>query len=252
VVPPRPLLDVPKTSLNASLTARRAFASTALALDDVRLVRRAFDVTLNDVLLALVAGTLAAHFARRGEHPARPLVAEVPVATDSPRAGRLAGNRLSNLFTSLCTDVADPVARLRAIHEVTVAAKAVHEVLGADLFQSWIQYAPPKLAAWWMRVYAGLHVVNRHRPPVNVIVSSVPGPRAVLGWPGGTLEAIYSVGPLVEGTALNFTAWSYVDRLCLGVLTCPDVIGELAAIVAGLHDALAELVAAAAPVALRA
>src|SRR5262245_48076895 len=251
VTPPLPLRDTPQTSFNGSLTARRTFVSTALPLDEIGLVRRTFGVTLNDVLLAVVAGTLRARLDRRRERPARPRVAEVPVATDPSQARRLAGNRLSNIFTSLCTDVADPVTRLRAIHDVMASAKSLHGVLGPDLFEAWMQYAPPKLSSWWMRLYAGLHVVNHHRPPVNVIVSCVPGPRAELGWPGGTIEAIYSVGPIIEGTALNFTAWTYVDRLCVGALTCPDVIPDLPAIVEGLHDALADLVVAAAATGVR-
>jgi hypothetical protein len=92
-----------------------------------------------------------------------------------------------------------------------------------------------------MRLYARWHVVNYHRPPVNVIVSSVPGPRAELAWPGGTLETIYSVGPIIEGVALNVTAWSYIDRLCIGILTCPDLVPCPELLALGLHDALAEL-----------
>jgi WS/DGAT/MGAT family acyltransferase len=210
-------------------------------------VRVAFGVTLNDVLLAIVAGTLRTYLERRGERPALPLVAEVPVATGAADGRRLHGNRLSNMFTSLCTDIADPIARLRAIHDVTKVAKEFHELLGVDLFESWMQYTPPKPAAWWMRLYARLHLVNRHRPPINVIVSSVPGPRTTLVWPGGTLETIYSVGPLIEGTALNVTAWSYVDRLYVGTLTCPDLIAAPHEIASGLHEALDELVRAAEP-----
>ena len=245
VAPPLPSVDAPRTSLNGSLTARRAFASTALALEDIRRVRAAFGVTLNDVLLALVAGALRVHLAARGEHPSDPLVAEVPVGTDAPGVRRLGGNRLSNIFTSLCTDVDDPVARLYAIRDVTKAAKELHALLGPDLYESWVQYAPPKFTTWWVRLYARLHLVNRHRPPVNVIVSCVPGPGARLAWPGGTLEAIYSVGPIIEGTALNVTAWSYVDRLCVATLVCPDLVSDPHAIARGLHDALAELMAAA-------
>src|SRR5262249_30092883 len=89
--PPLPLRDVPATSFNGSLTARRTFVSTALPLDQIGLVRRTFGVTLNDVLLAVVAGTLRARLERRGERPARPLVAEVPVATDPSPARRLGG-----------------------------------------------------------------------------------------------------------------------------------------------------------------
>jgi diacylglycerol O-acyltransferase len=244
VAPPLPILDPPRTSLNGSLTARRAFASTALALEDIRRVRTAFGVTLNDVLLALVAGALRVHLAARGEHPGGPLAAEVPVATDAPGARRLGGNRLSNMFTSLCTDVDDPVARLYAIRDVTTAAKELHALLGPDLYESWAQYTPPKPTAWWVRLYARLHLVNRHRPPVNLIVSCVPGPRARLAWPGGTLEAIYSVGPIIEGAALNVTAWTYVDRLFVGTLVCPDLVPDPHVIAGGLHRALAELMAA--------
>ena len=245
VVPPLPIRDAPRTSLNGSLTERRAFVSTALALDDVRTVRHSFGVTLNDVLLAAVAGALRAYLAARGERPALPLIAEVPVTIDAADGRRLSGNRLSNIFTSLCTDVADPVARLHRIRDVMHTAKELHETLGPDLFASWIAYAPPRPTSWWMRLYAALHLVNRHRPPINVIVSCVPGPRTTLAWSGGELEAIYSVGPIVEGTALNFTAWSYVDRLCIGTLACPDIVPDPERIVRGLHDALAELVRAA-------
>ncbi len=84
-------------------------------------------VTINDVLLALVAAALRGYLSARGELPPRPLLAEVPVATDRPgMRPRLAGNRLSNIFTSLATDVADPVARLRVIHDSMRAAKEQH------------------------------------------------------------------------------------------------------------------------------
>ncbi len=246
VVSPLPICDAPKTSFNGALTARRAFVSTTLPLAQVRVVREAFGVTLNDVLLALVSGSLRHYLGVRGERPARSLIAEVPVATDRAGERRLAGNRLSNIFTSLCTDVDDPAARVRAVHAVTRAAKELHDGLGPDLYEEWTQYAPPRPFAWTMRLYSRLRLANRHAPPVNVIVSCVPGPRVPLAWPGGRLEAIYSVGPVIEGAGVNVTAWSYVDRLCVGVLTCPDLVPEPREIADGLQDALAELLGAAA------
>jgi diacylglycerol O-acyltransferase len=242
--PPRPVLDAPRTSLNGALTARRAFASTALSLDDVRAVRSAFGVTVNDVLLTLVGGAVVRYLQARSEQPDRSLVAEVPVATDPPGARRMSGNRLSNIFTSLRTDVADPARRVCAVHEAMVTAKRLHEVLGPDLYESWTQYFPPRPFAWMMRTYSRWRLADRHRPPINVIVSCVPGPRAQLGWAGGTLEALYSVGPIVEGAALNVTAWSYVDRLCVGVLCCPDLLPDPHVIADGLRAELATLVAA--------
>jgi diacylglycerol O-acyltransferase len=244
VVPPLPIGDAPETSFNGALTPRRAFVSTTLPLAQVRVVREAFGVTLNDVLLALVSGSLRHYLGVRGERPARSLIAEVPVATDRTGERRLSGNRLSNIFTSLCTDIDDPAARVRAIHTVTRAAKDLQDDLGPDLYEAWTQYAPPRPFAWAMRLFSRLRLADRYAPPVNVIVSCVPGPRVPLGWPGGRLETIYSVGPVIEGAGVNVTAWSYVDRLCVGVLTCPDLVPEPREIADGLQGALAELLGA--------
>jgi diacylglycerol O-acyltransferase len=243
VMPPIPIGHAPASCINGALTAERAFASAALPLDVVKAVKDAFGVTLNDVLLALVAGALGGHLAARGERPSRPLVAVVPVATDAPGARRLAGNRLSNLFTSLCMDIDDRADRLRAIHRVAAAAKDVHQALGPDLYEAWMAYAPPRPFAWAMRLYSRCRLADWHAPAVNVIVSCVPGPRVPLAWPGGRLEAIYSVGPVIEGAALNVTAWSYVDRLCVGVLSCPRLVAEPADVARRLQAELAALAA---------
>src|SRR5262249_46187851 len=149
--PPRPLLDSPKTAFNGALTPHRSFATGTLSLPDVKRVKDAFGVTINDVVLGMVAGSLQRWLAKRGPLPVRPLVAGVPVSTDDrDAAARLEGNRVSNLFTSLCTDVDDPVARLRAIHAVTGEAKLVHNLLGADTLADWSEYTPPAPYAWFM------------------------------------------------------------------------------------------------------
>ena len=244
--PPLPLLHAPRTSLNGALRPARGFAVVSLPLDDVRHVRECLGVKLNDVVLALVAGSLRRYLARRDELPERPLVAEVPTSTD-PAGGprRRVGNRVSNLFTSLCTDVADPVQRVLRIHDVTAAAKEINLALGPDLYREWTDYAPPRPLSGLMRLYSRLHLADRHVPAVNVIVSSVAGPRRPLRWAGGRLRHLFSVGPLIEGTAVNVTAWSYVDRLDVGVLTCPEHVATPREIADGLADALDELLAAA-------
>ena len=243
--PPRPLLDAPRTSLNGALRPSRGFALVSLPLGDVKHVRAALGVTVNDVVLALVAGTLRRYLGVRGQLPERALVAEVPTSTDAadgPR--RRTGNRVSNLFTSLCTDVVDPLERVRRIHEVTAAAKEINRALGPELYRDWTDYAPPGPLPAVMRLYSRLRVADRLVPPINVIVSSVPGPRRPLHWAGGRLRHLFSVGPLIEGTALNVTAWSYVDRLDVGVLTCPDRVGSPREIADGLASALDELLMA--------
>lgn len=239
---PRPLLDSPTTPLNGALTARRSFTSLSLSLDGVRAVGKTLGVSVNDVLLSLVAGSLRDYLGRRGDLPARPLLAEVPMALD--RAGdepRLSSNRISNLFTSLCTDEPDPSRRVRRVHVAMEAAKRANDVLGPDMYRQWSEYAPPGLFSLLIRLYSRSRLADRHRPAINVIVSSVRGPRAPVRLTDSSLHSIYSVGPLIEGTALNVTAWSYVDQLNVGVLACPDLVERPDEITAGIRAALDEL-----------
>jgi diacylglycerol O-acyltransferase len=239
--PPLPF-STPRTSFNRALTPNRWFAMAALPLEEVKAVRRALDVTINDVVLALCAGALRRYLDERGELPERPLLAGVPVSTGRvDDEQRLVGNRVSNLFTSLRTDIADPVERLRAIHDVTQAAKEVQNALGAEMLVEWSEVTPPRIFSAWMRLYSRLKLADRHRPPINLVISNVPGPRQPLHIAGGRLLDIYSMGPILEGIGLNITVWSYVDRLGFGLVACRETMPDLWDLADHLHDALAEL-----------
>ena len=133
VKPPLPLHHIPKTSFNVSLTSDRTFAMTKLPLEDLKSIRRTAGTTLNDVYLCVCAGALRRYLLDRGELPARPLVASVPVSTD-PNVARMSGNRVDNLYVSIGTDIADPVRRLEHIRSMTAASKEVRSVLGHELF----------------------------------------------------------------------------------------------------------------------
>jgi WS/DGAT/MGAT family acyltransferase len=246
VQPPRPILDTARVSFNGAITARRSFAMKALPLEDFRAVRQAFGVSFNDVVLAVVAGALIRWMDAHGEHPDKALTAGVPVATDGPGAAtRIAGNRVSNMFTSLCTDIEDPGERLLAISKVTGAAKVVQETLGLDMLQNWVQYTPPLPFMGFMRAYSRMRAADRHRAPFNVVVSNVPGPREPVFVGGARLTDLYSVGPILEGIGLNITVWSYCDEMAFSAIACRDTFDDLPGLVAALEPALDELRAAA-------
>ena len=243
VSPPIPLVGTPKTSFNRGLTANRHFVMTSMSLTDVKDVKEAFGVTVNDVVLAVCAGGLRRYLERRDELPVRSLVAGVPVSTRAgqPDDGVYRANVVSNMFTSLCTDIEDPGERIRRINEVTKAAKDVHNALGADMLMDWIELTPPGPFRAWMRLYSGLNLADRHRPAINLVVSNVPGPREPLYIAGAKLAAIYSMGPILEGIGLNVTVWSYLDELGFGIVACPEIMPDLWDLVVDMHDALEEL-----------
>ena len=243
---PRPIRDAPRTSFNGPLSANRVFATTSLALDDFKTVKSAFGVTINDVVLDVVGSSVRRYLESRGEPLEKPLIAGVPVSTDKPDdVKRLGGNKVSNMFTSLCTNIDDPVRRLHAIHEITKEAKVAQNLLGADTMANWLEYAPPRPFNWFMRKYSKFGLAARHRPPINLVVSNVPGPRTPLYIAGARLTAIFSVGPILEGIGLNVTVWSYLDQMNFAAIACPELMPEIHRITDGLSDSLEELVKAA-------
>ena len=183
---------------------------------------------------------LRTYLAEVGALPDRPLVASVPVSTD-PSVTRLGGNHVDNLYVSIGTDIADPLERLRHIHDISAASKDERAVLGNDLLERRADVVPPQLYALIVRTWGRTRLANHMRPPVNLVLSNVAGPRQRLHIGQAMLEAIYSVGPILEGIGLNITAWSYADALHVSVLGCPTSVPDPWLIVEALHSALAEI-----------
>ena len=238
--PPLPLHRIPKTSFNVSLTPDRTFAMTNLPLADLKAIRRAAGTTLNDVYLAVCAGALRRYLADRDELPRRPLVASVPVSTD-PNVARMSGNRVDNLYVSLGTDIGDPLERLQHIHDAAMASKEVRSLLGHDLLGQRADVVPPQIYRFVVDAWSRSHIADRLHPPLNVVLSNVAGPRERIYFGPIELEALYSVGPILEGIGLNITAWSYENALGVSLLGCPASVPDPWQIVDALHDSLDEL-----------
>jgi diacylglycerol O-acyltransferase len=242
ISPPRPILDAPRTSFNGPLGSRRNFATTTLSLDEIKAAKQAHGVTLNDVVLGVVSGALRRWMAANGEHPTRSLLAGVPVGTDAPGgAPRLEGNRVSNMFTTLATDIDDPHERLQQISRVTFAAKDALKTTGPDMLRDWSQFTPPGLFTVAMRMYSRFQAASWHQPPFNVVVSNVAGPREELRLGDFRLVDLFSVGPILEGIGINVTAWSYQNRMNFSVMSCPDLVSDLGPLIAEFAPALHEL-----------
>jgi diacylglycerol O-acyltransferase len=234
--------DGPRTSLNRGLTPARSFATLSVPVAEVRAIKSALGVTLNDVVLAIVGGALRRFLELRGEESPRSLVATIPVAAPgADEEKRLAGNRLSNLFTSLCTDIDDPLERVQTIHDKMVIAKDNHERLGGSIMLEWAEYVPPRPYSWMVRLYARTGLAAKHRPPANAVVSNVRGPGERLYIAGARLRNLYSVGPIVEGIGINVTAWSYADELAFTVLACREAVPQAHEVTECLRWSLSEL-----------
>ena len=241
---PYPFLT-PRTVFNRTLSPRRSFATTSLPVAELKAVKNAARVTLNDVVLATVAGALDRFFETRGETLSKPLIASVPMAVSMPGdAPREAGNRVANLFTSLCNDVRDPAERLQQIHAVTEQSKEVQRQLGIETMLDWSEAAPAALYRWVLGAFSQSGLSDVMPPPANLIVSNVRGPDHPLYVAGARLRTIYSVGPAVEGIGLNITGWSYCGDLAVALIADGEAIPDPHVITDALRPALDELLEA--------
>ena len=205
----------PQCFFNHVVTPVRRFATAPLALSDVKETSKHLGVTLNDIVLATASGALRRLLLRYDGRADSPLIAGVPVSYNLSRE-RLAGNEFTYMTPSLPVHIDDPLERVRLTALATGIAKENHQLLGPTVLPAWMSYLPPAFAPGIFRRQARR---VESGGVMNLIISNVPGPRERGYIEGATVSEIYSVGPVVAGSGLNITVWSYVDQLAISVLT---------------------------------
>jgi diacylglycerol O-acyltransferase / wax synthase len=246
-LPKLPRTSAPRTLFNASITPHRRFAYTTISLEEARDIRRAFDVTFNDVVMALCAGTLRRYLELHDALPDRPLVAMVPISVRTGNEDDIYENRVAALTCELATDEPDPVKRLRRIAARMVEAKTRFNPVSADALQDFTRFAPPAVAARAMRLMSRLRIMDRVNPPVNVVISNVPGPNHPLYSAGAELRHFYPVSTIADGVGLNLTVQSYNGNLDFGFVGDRALVPDLWTLVDLLHETFAELHGRAVP-----
>jgi WS/DGAT/MGAT family acyltransferase len=243
-------LTAPRTSFNAPITPHRKVAFSTTSLADVKEIKQAFGVTVNDAVLTIASGALRRYLEGRGELPTKSLIATCPVSVRSDDESQVIGaNRVSALFTTLATDIADPVERLHVIHEANKGAKEEHNAVGADMLQTWAEFAAPTTFSLAARMYTGLRLAERHPVVHNLVISNVPGPPFPLYFAGAKLVGLNPLGPIFDGSGLNVTVLSYVDNIDWGFIACRELMPDLWDLAGAIPDSQAELLKAAQSVA---
>ena len=227
----------PQCFVNHRVTPGRRFATAPLALSDVKETAKHLGVTLNDIVLATASGALRRLLLRYDGHADSPLIAGVPISYNtSPE--RLDGNEFTYMTPSLPVHIDDPLQRVELTSMATKIAKENHHLLGPTLLPAWLSYLPPALAPRFFRAQARR---VESASVMNLTISNVPGPRERGHIEGATVSEIYSVGPVVAGSGLNITVWSYVDQLAISVLTDDVTLVDPHEATDAMIDALTEI-----------
>ena len=226
-----------ETPINGELGPHRRFDWLTMPLDDVRELRRVLGGSVNDVVLATVAGALRRYLVRRRVDPAKldfRVAAPVNVRRDEP--ARSLGNRVSSWIVPLPLGVADPLERLDRIRRTTGELKSSEASRGVELLMGAAEWLPARALRWGVGLVRG---------PVNMIVTNVPGPQLRLHSVGAPLLGMYPLVPLIPGGGLGIALFSYEGRLCWGFNADWELVPDLRAFVADLGASFEELRGAA-------
>jgi diacylglycerol O-acyltransferase / wax synthase len=237
---PNNLTLAPRMPVNASVTAGRAFATVTLPLAEVKSLGRAFEATINDMVLMVCGSALRRYYGKRHTLPRKSLVAAVPISLRE-KGDTTANNQASMSLVSLGTHIADPRKRLAHVMAATAAMKttmgSVKSILPTDF--------PSLGLPWLMEAAASLYgkakVAERIPQVANVVISNVPGPPMHLYLAGAHMLTNYPTSIVVHGMGLNITVQSYGPSLDFGLMAdaaaMPDV-AELADAIAIAFDDL--------------
>lgn len=216
----------PETLINGTITGHRRYAFRSVSLDDVKAVKNAHGVTVNDVVMAMTAGVLRRWFIEHGDLPESPLIAMVPVSVRSADETAKGGNKISSMLPALPTNVADPLERLRLAHEATKLAKEQHAALPDGLVADVTEFMVPGILGRAARVSMSLGLLQRVNPS-NLVVSNVPGPNVPIYLAGAQMLSYYPVSALPDGQGLNVTVVGYLGGLHFGLIADREMVPDL-------------------------
>jgi diacylglycerol O-acyltransferase / wax synthase len=230
------LAPAPPLPITRPVGPRRDFAWVKLPLEPLVRVKRAEEVTLNDVVLTVVTDAVSRYLVRKGAATDR-LRVVVPVSTHGLNPAGEIENRFSMMFVDLAV-LPDPLERLRAVHLETTRSKSSDQTsLGASVLalgglapQRLLRAVAPRL----------LH----HQPFVNLVVTNLAGPRQPLYLFGSRLSEMYPFVTVTGNLGLMVGVVSYTDTLGVGITVDADSVPDVADLARELEEAAAELVRA--------
>lgn len=229
--------QAPQCLLNQKVTGSRRFAAQSYPIERFKQVAKAFDATLNDVVLAVCGSALRNYLISQRALPRQPLISMVPMSLRSDDSE--GGNQIAMILANLGTHVADPADRIGIIKASVQEAK-----------KTFSQFTPEEAIMYTatMMAPAGLNLLTGLVPQAqafNVIISNVPGPKEPLYFNGAKLEGMYPVSIPLDRVALNITLVSYIDQLEFGLTACRRTLPSMQRLLDYLENGIKELEVAA-------
>jgi diacylglycerol O-acyltransferase len=231
------LNPAPSSPYNKPIGPHRRFTWVRMNLADIKAIKSELGGTVNDVVLATVAGALGKHLRRRGQSTdGIELKAMVPVSVRADVERGALGNRVAAIMAPLPVWCQDPVARLDIVREELKGLKSGGQAVGAQVLTNLSGFAPPTVMDQASRVMARQRFFN-------VVVTNVPGPQMPLYLAGKRMIDTFPMVPLAKNQALGIALLSYDGRINFGLVGDWDLMWDLDDFADDVRESLAELAA---------
>jgi WS/DGAT/MGAT family acyltransferase len=225
------------SSLNGPIGPHRRWAWSTASLSEVKEVRRALGVTVNDVVLAAITRGFRDLLEARGELEDGLVVRTlVPVSVRAEGEHGMTTNRVSAVLANLPVGEPDPLRRLALLREQMNDIKRTHQAVGAEVLTEMLGFAAPTLLA--LGTSAGFRIPQ---PLVQTVTTNVPGPRFPLFILGRQMEAVYPYVPIGDNVRISIAIFSYLNRFSFGITAEFDAAPDLDVLTEGIRDGVAEL-----------
>ena len=217
-----------KTAFKGEVGVGKAVAwSEGISLDDVKFVKNTMGATVNDVLVAAMAGALRRYVETRGDNPeGKEIRAMVPVDIRAPDDTKLT-NRFALVYLPLPIGIADPVDRLFATKRNMDAIKRSPEALVTYQAIAGLGAVSDKFARWVRGYYAD---------KVSVVLTNVPGPSQKLYFAGRLLDTIVFWVPQSGSIGVGISIFSYAGQVNVGLITDRGLAPDPDTIVAAFQE----------------
>ncbi|MBP6299970.1 MAG: wax ester/triacylglycerol synthase family O-acyltransferase [Arenimonas sp.] len=234
------ILLAPRTPFNQQISKTRSYATVSVPVATVKRVARGFNVSLNDVVMAMCSGALRDMLIKTKQLPKQSLIAAMPVSLRE-KGNTDSNNQISMVQCSLATDIAEPIARLQAIQASTAQIKKRVATFKNMIPTDFPGLAAPIWASGLSRIWASGRIAEKLPPLANVIISNVPGPPISLYLAGAKLKHYYPASIVTHGLALNITVQTYAGFLEFGITACANIVKKPEQLAAALAQSLNEL-----------
>lgn len=229
----------PSSPFDVRIGPNRRFAMAEAPVQRFKDVKNALGGTVNDVVLAAVAGGIHELLkARREATRGRTLRAMVPVSVRTKDERAVIGNRVAPAFVDIPVGSMSPRTRLARVREATHHLKGSLQALGADAIINLGTFAPPALHSMAARV------VSKGRW-FNLVVSNIPAPQVPLYLAGAKLLANYPSMPLGENSALSVAVTSLAGTMAFGLTGDWDGMPDIDFLASAIEGSIDELCKAA-------